>query len=368
MKHFQPVGEVVETEVPVLDDDARLVLREDFRMRREDHFVSFWRVGDDATVWDHVRLDPSTAVMIALFDGKRTVGQVIKDFTWVAKVSEKDARIALGRFMNDDEGRLIPTDGIPEEKHSRYDPRSFIIPFSEVSITRKRTFAPLSLVWMITNSCVADCIYCFAERQRHGKGGPPLPLSRVIEILDEAASLHIGGIVIEGGDPFTHPQIVEIIEAMIARDIHVAVSTKCGLSEEMIGRLSDVGLRRLQVSIDTLDEQTHAFLTQSPGLLPKTLGTIEHALAAGFSTLVNAVLTPYNLHQIRPLVEKLVSMGVYSINFSEYVRSGYVPREDLFLTSEQYEEASQMAEELKEKYDDRNIRVERLATLPFAER
>jgi len=367
--HIRPLADDIEVAgLPELDENARLILRQDFRMRKDERFVAFWRVGDDAGVWDFGRLDPATAVMVALFDGERTVGQVISDFSAAAQVPAEKARVALRRFIAGGEGRLVPINGIPKEKLRCYDPRFFVMSPAKVDLGWKRPSAPMALIWLLTNTCVADCIYCFAERQRHDQAGRLLSLARIIEILEEAASYQVSGVVLEGGDPFTHPHIVEVVRAMLERKIHIAASTKCGLSEAMIGRLAETGLRRLQVSIDTVDPEVHALLTGAPGLLEKSMMTVRNAAAAGFTTLVNAVLTPYNVHQIRPLLEKMLELGSTSIHFSPYARSGYVAREDLFLSEDELNRVGEEILKLQEQYPDKTIRMDRVAELPFAER
>lgn len=337
-------------------------------MRREPHFVSFWRLGDDSNTYDFIRLDPSTAVMVAMFDGRRSVRQVIEEFSRVAKVSEHEVRSALARFVANDSGRLVPADNVLERGCRQYDPRSFVIPLRDVDLNTKRPGAPMSLIWNITNDCVADCIYCFAERQRHGRGGPLLPFTRVMEIIEEIADLGVAGVVIEGGDPFTYPHIAEVVEAMIDKGIHISLSTKCELSEDLIQRLAESGLPKLQVSIDTLDEHIHLLLTRSRGLLRKTMTTAQRAAAAGMRVDSNAVVTRYNFRDIRPLTEKMISMGVTFVHFADYTRSIYVPRDDLFLSAQQLQEVKDTVNELQAAHQDVSIRFDQEQLVPFAER
>jgi len=369
VRHIKPISSESDFLRERLHDNARLVLRPDLRLRREAHFVSLWRLGDDAAVYDFARLDPSTAVMLGLFDGRRTVAQVLAAFSRVSRVPEPRVRDSLVQFLAEDPTRLVAAEEMPEEQRGRYDPRSFVIPLADVDLTVKRPNAPMSLMWMITNACPANCVYCFAERQRHGEGGAPMSLARIIELLDEAARLGVVGAMVEGGDPFLHPHIVEIVGAMIARGMHVAISTKCELSDDTVTRSIEAGLRRLQVSIDTVDEETHVALTRAPGLLHGTLATVRRAVAAGFDQIiVNAVVTAYNFRQMRSLVGELASLGVTTVHFADYTRSIYVHHDDLFLTADEIKEVANTAQELQDEFPDITVRFDREEVRPFADR
>ncbi len=368
MRHIRPISIESDFLRERLHDNARLVLRSDLRLRREPHFISFWRLGDDASAYDVVHIHPSTAIMLSLFDGQSTVRQVVKALSYSLDMSEDQARQFIADFLAKHSEALVPVDGIPASSRGRYDPRSFVMPNTDIDLSTRRPGAPLTLVYSVTNDCVADCVYCYAERQRHGKGGPPLHLPRALEIVEEIGDLQIPSVLVSGGDPFLHPHIVEILGAMIGRGIHVPVSTKSELSEQLIGRLAEVGLNRLQVSIDTTNEPTHRMLTRRPGLLEKTLATVKHAKAAGFRVLVNAVLTSQTVPEMRQTVEDLVPLGIASINFSEYTPSLYRHSDELLVSPNQRKDVDETIQELHARYPDVPIESRREQDLQFEKR
>jgi radical SAM protein with 4Fe4S-binding SPASM domain len=366
--HIRPITVESDFLREHLHDKARLVLRSDLRLRREPRFISFWRLGDDGSAYDVIHIHPSAAVMVSLFDGQRTVGQVVEALSYAIGVSKEQARQSIIDFIARHSDALIPGDSIAQAARRRYDPRSFVIPSADVDLSARRPGAPLSLVYSVTNDCVADCIYCYAERQRHGKGGPPLALPRVLEIVEEIAELQVPSVLVSGGDPFLHPHIVGILAAMIRRGIHVPISTKGELSEQLIGGLAEVGLNRLQVSIDTTNEPTHRMLTRRPGLLGKTLATVKRAKAAGFRVLVNVVLTNQNVSELRQTVEALVPLGITSISFTEYTPSLYRHSDGLLVSPSQRTEVDETVQELQTRYPEIPIESRREQDLPFEER
>lgn len=365
MDHIMPLSDGLGLRRETLQDDARLVLRSDFRMRREPTCISMWRLGDDASCRDAINLHPSTAIMLALMDGERTVAQVAQDFAFVADVELEDARYHLEDVVAAYSDRFAPAADLPAERIRKYNPMAFGIPAEQIDLSARRPGAPFSLVYSVTNACVADCIYCYAERQQHSGAGPMLPLARVMEIIDEMGDLEIPGVVVSGGDPFMHPNIVEILGKMISREIRPAVSTKIEVPEADIKRLRNFGLKRLQISIDTTNPETHAFLTKAPNLLEGTLATGRRAVAAGIRLLINAVLNSYTVAEMEQLVVDMVELGSRSITFTEYTRSPFRHSDELFLSEDQIKQAVETVEALKQRYPEVEIDFRREAELPF---
>jgi purine nucleoside phosphorylase len=53
---------------------------------------------------------------------------------------------------------------IEGSQNTRYRPEDFVMPASEIDMTRFRLASPLSLGLILTYKCSSDCIYCYANR------------------------------------------------------------------------------------------------------------------------------------------------------------------------------------------------------------
>jgi radical SAM protein with 4Fe4S-binding SPASM domain len=108
---------------------------------------------------------------------------------------------------------------------------------------------------MLSNRCVAHCRYCYADTQtpvRH-----PLPTTRLLELIDEAAALPVQQVNLIGGEVFLHPDWDTILVSLVEREIMPDfISTKIPLTTRQIERLQRIGYRNaIQVSLDALDTE-----------------------------------------------------------------------------------------------------------------
>ncbi|MEM1644335.1 MAG: radical SAM protein [Ignisphaera sp.] len=119
-----------------------------------------------------------------------------------------------------------------------------------------------------TTVCPYNCIYCSVD-------AGPFSAHRLSEFIVDAKHLikwvkHVYYVkdceVLEGlidgvGEPPTHPQIVEIVKELKKILPRVAMETRgYTLTKELINKLAEAGLDRLNVSIDTLDSEKSKYL------------------------------------------------------------------------------------------------------------
>ncbi len=326
-----------------------LILNPEWRMRKEFGYVLLYRITDIGTIAEQSFIHPLDAIAIALFDGKRTIEEVASALSYVTGHPVDNQKIE--QFLDKNSRYFIEASDVPFSKQRKYDPVEFVMPADSVDFIERRLRAPLWLIFMITNDCRTDCIYCYAEKQRHGNGDKPLSTSRIKELIKEASELHIPSINFTGGDPFMHPQILDILEYTISNDILPVISTKCALSQAVIGRLAEIGMPRVQISIDSYDPETNFFLIGIKNYAEEMIPVIRNLKAKGIKTVTKTVITPYNLYQIPTLVDMLVSLGVDNIGLSEYIRSlHHHPGDDLFLSYDQLKWLAEKVEEQKEKF------------------
>jgi cyclic pyranopterin phosphate synthase len=145
----------------------------------------------------------------------------------------------------------------------------------------------------VTDKCNLRCIYCMPEH-----GLPWLPKSDILtyeeiaQLVKAAASVGVRSIRLSGGEPLIRKNLErlvrEIADAPGIEDI--ALSTNGLLLEEQLQGLVDAGLRRVNVSLDTLNAQRFTELARRPGL-DRVLAGIEAAIDAGLAPLkINCVV------------------------------------------------------------------------------
>lgn len=157
------------------------------------------------------------------------------------------------------------------------------------SFSRNITYLRVS----VTDMCNLRCRYCMPDDKEHNCSCHRNLSAEAIErAIRAAASLGIRKIRITGGEPLVRNDIVEICEnAAHTEGIEEVCMTTNGILLPKVAKdLKKAGVKRLNISLDTLDAKKYAYITKY-GELKDALEGIEAALAAGFEKIkLNAVL------------------------------------------------------------------------------
>jgi len=134
-----------------------------------------------------------------------------------------------------------------------------------------------------------------------------------IAVIETAAELGIRKIRITGGEPLVKKNIVSLCArtAAVPGIEEVCITTNGTLLPQLAKPLREAGVRRINLSLDTLDPEKYAWITRV-GRVEEALRGLEAALEAGFEKVkVNAVLVGgFNEEDIVPLAELTRSHGV----------------------------------------------------------
>jgi cyclic pyranopterin phosphate synthase len=148
----------------------------------------------------------------------------------------------------------------------------------------------------LTPKCNLSCIYCHREGEK--ALGAPLTAAEVAEVLRVAAGFGIRSVKFTGGEPMLRPDLIEIIKSVPA-DMESSITTNGTLLAGLAADLKQAGLRRVNVSIDSLDPATYRKITGTDRL-SDVLEGIDAAVATGLTPvkLNMVVLKGINDHEI----------------------------------------------------------------------
>ena len=145
----------------------------------------------------------------------------------------------------------------------------------------------------ITELCNLRCRYCMPEdgvcKRSHEE---MLTEDEMIMAVEAAASLGVNKLRITGGEPLIKKNIVSICQrsAAVPGIRELSLTTNGILLPELAKPLHEAGARRLNISLDTLDEDKFRYITRV-GELAQAMAGIEAALDAGFDKIkINSVL------------------------------------------------------------------------------
>ena len=168
---------------------------------------------------------------------------------------------------------------------------------------REITYMRLS----VTELCNLRCRYCMpADGICKKDHEAMLTEDEMIQAVEAAASLGIRKLRITGGEPLVKKNIVSICRRAAAVEgiQDVCLTTNGILLPQLAKPLKEAGIRRLNLSLDTLDPEKYAHITRI-GRLDDFWAGLNAALDAGFEKIkVNAVLIGgFNDNEILPLAE-----------------------------------------------------------------
>ncbi len=145
----------------------------------------------------------------------------------------------------------------------------------------------------VTDRCNLRCLYC-SQRDRFSWLPPEEILSyeELFEVIQTAVTLGFTRLRLTGGEPLLRKGLISFIARLsnLSGLKDLTMTTNGTLLSEQAQELKKAGLRRINISLDTLDPQKFEKITGRP-YLSKVLEGIEAALRVGFSPVkINVVV------------------------------------------------------------------------------
>ena len=177
----------------------------------------------------------------------------------------------------------------------------------------------------ITDRCNYRCIYCQSEKEfEFIPHQEILRFEEIVEIVQEAVNLGITKVRITGGEPLVREGIVNFIKQLrkIDRLEDISLTTNAFFLSEYAEKLKEAGLNRVNISLDSLQEEKYKKITRG-GSLGKALKGISSALKAGLLPIkINTVLIRgINDDEVEDFV-RLALERPLNIRFIEFMPSG----------------------------------------------
>ena len=165
---------------------------------------------------------------------------------------------------------------------------------------RRITYVRLS----VTDRCDLRCTYCMPERMQFLPKREVLSLEELHRLALAFIARGVTKIRLTGGEPLVRRDMIDLVKALgreigPRREIGGGTAARGGLEEltlttnatqlaEHAEELAKAGVRRVNISLDTLDRAKFAALTRRDAL-PKVLEGIAAAKAAGLKVKLNTV-------------------------------------------------------------------------------
>lgn len=155
-----------------------------------------------------------------------------------------------------------------------------------------------------------------------------LTLEEIEQVAAAFVSLGVKKIRLTGGEPLVRREVIKLIQGIGRLDAELAITTNGSQLTDMAPALKQAGVNRLNISIDSLQEERFRNMTRT-GKLPKVLAGIDAAVAQGFDRVkLNAVVMKgRNDDEVLDLVEFARNKGV-DVSFIEEMPLGQIAEHD----------------------------------------
>ncbi|MGG7644020.1 GTP 3',8-cyclase MoaA [Rhodovulum sp. YNF3179] len=184
----------------------------------------------------------------------------------------------------------------------------------------------------VTDRCDFRCVYCMAENMTFLPKKELLTLEELDRMCSAFVGLGVEKLRITGGEPLVRRGIMTFFESM-ARHLdsgalrELTLTTNGSQLRRFAQDLAALGVKRVNISLDTLDEKKFADITRW-GRLPQVLDGIEAAQEAGMRVKINTVaLKGFNEDELFTLVDWCAGRGM-DLTFIEVMPMGDLGNED----------------------------------------
>lgn len=177
----------------------------------------------------------------------------------------------------------------------------------------------------ITDHCNLRCLYCapggFAEKISHES---ILRYEEILRLASVGTDLGITKVRVTGGEPFVRKGCCEFLEKLtrIKGLSDISLTTNGVLLKRHLSRLYEIGIRRLNISLDTLNPEKYRKIT-GVNAFDKVWEAILSSLDMGFSPVkINVVaLKGINEDELKALAKMTLTLPVH-VRFIEHMPFG----------------------------------------------
>jgi len=178
----------------------------------------------------------------------------------------------------------------------------------------------------VTDRCNLRCTYCMPKAAFANHAFLPheqlLTFDEIERLVRVFIGLGVKKIRLTGGEPLVRAGIEELVRKLAALPIELALSTNAILLQRHAAALREAGLRRLNISLDAIDDAVFGTMNGMDAPAQDVLAGIDEAQARGFALKVNMVVQRgVNEGQVLPMARHFASRKI-PLRFIEFMDVG----------------------------------------------
>lgn len=167
------------------------------------------------------------------------------------------------------------------------------------------------MIWEVSRFCNLSCLHCCTDSSPHVDRSQEVPIDKMLAVVDELKPAGVTDLLFSGGEPFLYDGFMDILARVDTSYTAVIIASNgTRLSLEVARRLLELGINRLDISLDGYNSEIHNRMRGHPSAFRRSLEGIRAALEAGLALRVTGMITPDNYERVIDFIELLVSLGV----------------------------------------------------------
>jgi GTP 3',8-cyclase len=180
----------------------------------------------------------------------------------------------------------------------------------------------------VTDRCNFRCVYCmprevFGHDYRFLDRKELLSFEEIARVAGVFVGLGVRKLRITGGEPLVRRDLERLIAMLAELDVDLTLTTNGSLLPQKAQALADAGLKRVTVSLDSLDDATFRAMNDADFPVARVLEGIDAAAAAGLPVKVNAVVKRgVNDGDVVAMARHFHGSG-HTLRFIEYMDVGH---------------------------------------------
>lgn len=276
-------------------------------------------------------IHPIHAMLLSFFDGKTIKDDAVRMACEVLDVEEStiinfvdtitDNQNSIGINITDTDILLFPKNTLITHQEpldrERYPYSMF--EYEDFKVKTDRHFTPSRITFMVTTQCYTNCVYCYADRR---KDITLIPFERVKEIVDEARNIGVVSFDVIGGEFLMYKHWKELLLLLYQNNYFPFISTKVPIKKDDINYLKKIGVKDIQISLDTLVPKHSSLLLQvNEKYVDNIKNTIKLIDEYGISIQIHTIISSlndsvYDMESILGFIRSLSHINSWKIDIA----------------------------------------------------
>lgn len=196
----------------------------------------------------------------------------------------------------------------------------------------------------ILQKCLNNCLHCSSNSYHNSKA--ILRLDTIKQIIDDIVYLGAKRLCLSGGEPFLHPDIIEIVEYATKKGLILDVyssgivgeyNLEKSISKEMLLECKKRGLNRIMFNVQATDSVVYDAIMNTKGKYDLLIQSLSNAKECQIDTEIHFVPMKQNYNQVTNVVKLAEQLNVCCVSFLRLVPHGRAEnnKEKIMLSDEE---------------------------------